>query len=82
MITIKNKISDDLVVEEETVLDGLVAGSAIVRPGVKFVINGMITGNVIIEEGAFVELNGIISGDIYNQGGKFSRTGILTGKVL
>lgn len=82
MITIKNKITDDLLVEEDTVLDGMVAGSAIVRPGKKLIINGMITGNVVIEEDAQVELNGIVAGDIYNQGGGFVKSGILAGNLV
>ncbi len=82
MRVIKEKISNDLIVEEDTTLDGIIAGSAIVRPGVKLVINGMVTGNVVIENNSEVELNGIVSGDVYNQGGKLVNAGILAGSVL
>lgn len=82
MRVVKNQIDEDLLVDEDTVLDGIVAGSAIVRQGMKLVINGMVTGNVVIEENSEVELNGIVSGDIYNQGGKFLKRGVLAGNLV
>ncbi len=82
MKTIQNTVHGDLVVDENTILDGIVAGSAIVRPNSKLIINGMVTGNVVIEENAEVELNGIVSGDIYSQGGSFIKTGILSGSLV
>lgn len=82
MKVIKEKVSNDLIVEEDTTLDGIVAGSAIVRPNVKFIINGIVTGNVVIESQAEIELNGIISGDVFNQGGSFTKAGILSGNIL
>ncbi len=81
MLVIKEKIENDIYIEEDTTLDGLVAGSAIVRPKQTFVINGIVTGNVVIEFGARVELNGIVSGDVFNQGGEFIRQGILSGTL-
>lgn len=82
MRVVKNQINEDLLVEEDTVLDGIVAGSAIVRPGKKLVINGMVTGNVVIEGDSEVELNGVVSGDIYNQGGILTKKGILAGTIV
>lgn len=82
MRVIKETVSDDLIVEQNTTLDGIVAGSAVVRPNIKFVINGVVVGNVVIESQAEVELNGVVSGDIYNQGGVFHKTGILSGSIV
>lgn len=82
MKVIKDRIDDDLLVDEDTVLDSVVAGSAIVSPGKKLVINGVVTGNVVIEENSVVELNGIVSGDIYNQGGEFIQKGVLAGSLV
>jgi len=82
MRVVKNQINEDLLVDEDTVLDGVVAGSAIVRPGKKLVINGVVTGNVVIEGESEVELNGMVSGDIYNQGGKLIKKGVLAGNLV
>lgn len=81
MLVIKETIKSDIYIEHDTILDGIVAGSAIVRPGKNFVINGVVAGNVVIEEGASVELNGIVSGDVFNQGGVFVKQGVLTGVI-
>lgn len=82
MIEITNKISDDLVVEEDIRLNGMVVGSAIVRPGKVLIINGTVLGNVVIEQNAEVELNGTVHGDVYNQGGRFHKRGVLSGTVV
>jgi hypothetical protein len=82
MIVISNTVAEDLVVEEDTVVDGIITGSAIVRPNRTLIINGIVTGNVVIEQDAQVELNGIVSGDVFNQGGIFHKKGILSGSIV
>ena len=81
MQVITENINNDMYIEDDTVLDGIIAGSAIVRPGKTLVVNGVVTGNVVIEENGTVELNGIVSGDVLNQGGTFTQQGVLAGNI-
>ena len=55
-------------IDDDTILNGSVAGDAYVAGWVTLHMNGKIHGNLTIESGAVVEINGLVEGAVINQG--------------
>lgn len=62
-------IKGDLILEQNTVLKGMIVGNVTVKSDVEFIVHGQITGNVFIRENSNVIVNGQINGDVINDGG-------------
>lgn len=75
------KVSGDLVVENDLILNGMVTGDIHVKNNSKLMLNGMCLGNLQVDVGSEVDIRGTVQGDIKNLGGILKINGIVQGNV-
>lgn len=81
MKTIKHKIMADTVLDEDTLLEGMIVGSTTVSENRKLRLYGDIIGNLSVRKGSDVLLYGTVNGNIKNEGGHLEILGIVNGKI-
>jgi hypothetical protein len=81
MATIRDRIEQDIKIDEPTTLFGLVVGTVTVRKGGNLQVHGMINGRVLLESGSEVYIHGMINGDVINEGGNLVVFGAINGKL-
>lgn len=79
MRTINEKYEGNAVLDEDTLLNGMIVGCVSVLNNVTFQLNGMVIGDVILEAGATVHLNGMVNGNVINKGGHIEVFGTING---
>lgn len=79
MIIERGKIEDDIELDNELVLHGMVNGNVRVVDGEILVLNGMCSQNLVIEEGGRVYLHGTTVGNVHNNGGYLEVYGTING---
>lgn len=82
MQTIAHKIDGDVVLEEDTILRGMIAGSVTVPKDTVLHLHGTVTGSVFLQEGSAVFLHGTVAHDVVNDGGHLEIDGIVQGQVV
>lgn len=75
------KIFDDIEIQDEIMLHGIIAGNVSVKNGGILYLHGMVTKNLLVQDGGKVFLHGMVSGDITNQGGLLEVYGTILGKL-
>lgn len=75
------EISGDLVVEQDSTLNGMVNGNVTVKPNVSLVLNGICIGDLTLESNSDVDVSGIVQGNINNTGGTLKINGIVQGDI-
>ncbi|MBI0474904.1 hypothetical protein D9601_05950 [Sphingomonas sp. MA1305] len=66
-----------LVMDQDGVMDGMVAGDVIVRRGCRVRIAGMVSGDLHVEQGAEAHVSGMIAGRIHQDGGRILVSGLV-----
>jgi cytoskeletal protein CcmA (bactofilin family) len=82
MKVIVDKIDGNLLVNEDTQLNGMVIGNVSVEENKTLQLNGMVFGEIVIKPTATVYLNGIVNGRVINGGGHLEIFGIVNGAVV
>ena len=82
MKVIRDKIEGDIVIKEDTQVNGVIVGVTTVSENTLLQLNGVIVGDLILKEDSKVFLNGIVNGDVVNKGGYLEIFGIVNGKVV
>ena len=81
MKVIKERVSGDVMVLEDTLLQGIVTGKVCVARGANLMHHGMIVGPVTLEPGAEASIFGFVKGDVVNKGGDLRVYGTVNGAV-
>jgi len=81
MKTIKERVSGDVMIEEDTQIQGIVSGKVYVGPGANLLHQGMILGALTLDRDSEVNLFGFVKGDVVNKGGVLNVFGTVNGTV-
>ncbi len=81
MEQITSHISQDVVIDSETTLTGMVTGNVTVDNASNFIVYGMINGDVIVQVNSALLVHGTINGNIVNSG-LCKVFGIVNGKLI
>jgi len=82
MIEIGEKIEGDVIIEEDTTLEGMIVGNVTVTGAAEFVLRGMVRGTVTVLENSVVYLHGTVNGDVINNGGSLEVYGMIKGRLF
>ncbi|HEX9987006.1 MAG TPA: polymer-forming cytoskeletal protein [Chloroflexia bacterium] len=82
MQVLHGQVTEDITLEEDLRLHGMVVGSVTVSPNVTLELNGYVTENVIVLPGARVELHGRVGGNVRNTGGRLKVWGVIDGLLM
>lgn len=66
MRKINGKVEGPLIIQENTVCQGMITRGVTLRSGVTLILYGMITGDLEMEPGSSAEVHGIINGTLRN----------------
>ena len=75
------KIEDDVQLDEELTLHGMVTGSITVVEGGLLTLHGTCCRDLIVEEGARAYVHGTVSGNVLNRGGYLEVYGTIAGSL-
>jgi len=81
MEIIRDKIEQDLIIDRETRITGMINGLVTVEKDGVLILNGLINGNLIISVGGYCELHGTVNGNVKNNGGDLSVFGKINGNL-
>lgn len=81
MKNVSEKITGNYVVNEDTMISGMVTGCVNVEPFCTLKLSGMICKDLTVLENASVYLHGRVSGDVYNRGGVLKIYGTISKNV-
>ncbi|EKT3958483.1 hypothetical protein NTJ28_002499 [Flavobacterium psychrophilum] len=81
MTQITSHIRQDIIIDNETNLTGMVTGNVTVDNASNFIVHGMVNGNVIVQVGATLLVHGTINGNIINSG-LCKVFGVVNGKLI
>jgi cytoskeletal protein CcmA (bactofilin family) len=81
MRVIKERVSGDVMIQEDTQIQGIVSGKVYVGPGANLLHQGMILGALTLERDSEVNLFGFVKGDVVNKGGMLKVFGTVNGTV-
>ncbi|KIL46946.1 hypothetical protein KP77_25150 [Jeotgalibacillus alimentarius] len=82
MKEIEGKIEDNIEIEEDTVLRGMIVGDVQVIGSAEFILSGMVVGDITLYENTNVYIRGTVSGDVINKGGSLEVYGVIDGKLI
>ncbi len=80
MRNIRDKIEGPYLIDEDTVLEGMVIQTLTIDSGINFELRGMVTGNLIVRAGSTVDIYGTVIGTVINEGAKITIHGMV-GKI-
>lgn len=63
-----DKIDEDLQVQEELIIHGMITGNVTVLSGGHLILHGVVCKNMYIEKGASADIHGVVLKDVYNRG--------------
>lgn len=69
MREIGGKIDGDVLVQEDSLFTGMVAGNMTVASSQTVELRGMLCGDLLVEDGATVTINGMVDGDVIAEAG-------------
>jgi predicted acyltransferase (DUF342 family) len=81
MITIKDRVSGEMLVREDTQVQGIINGRVYVEKGAHLFHYGMINGTVTVDKGSEAQIFGFVKGDVINNGGSLKVFGTVNGAV-
>lgn len=81
MRTIKDRVSGDFLINEDTQIQGIINGSVYVEKGAHLFHYGMIKGTVTVDKGSEAQIFGFVKGDVINNGGSLIVFGTVNGAV-
>lgn len=84
MREIRGKVDEDVVINDESELTGMITGNVRVTTGGVLVLRGMCCRDVIVETGARLIVRGTVSGAVINRGGEvtiFGAVGAVEGEA-
>lgn len=81
MITIKDRVSGEMLVREDTQVQGIINGRVYVEKGAHLFHYGMINGTVTVDKGSEAQIFGFVKGDVINNGGSLMVFGTVNGAV-
>lgn len=81
MIEEHGKIENDVYLNYDLTLHGMITGDVIVGKGSNFVLHGTCCKNLVLEQGSSVRLNGMVCGNVNNNGGFLEVYGLVNGSI-
>ncbi len=81
MIEINTNIKQDVTIDQQTKLLGMITGNVVIDNSSNFIVHGTINGSIMINEGSSLFTYGTINGDIINHG-ECKIYGIVNGKLI
>jgi cytoskeletal protein CcmA (bactofilin family) len=79
--TIEGTIEDDVLIERNALLEGMIAGNVTTRGGARFEVSGRITKDISVGKGCIVQIYGVADGNIYVEGGQLEVWGTVNGSI-
>ena len=83
MRKIRDKIEGPYLIDEDTVLAGMVTQTLTIDSGINFDLRGMVAGNLIVGTGSTVEIYGMVTGNLIVRAGSIVGIyGMVIGTVI
>jgi len=81
MKEILGKVDDNMIINTDVQIRGMVVGNVTVEKNGFLKLNGMIIGKLDVFENAVCELHGMVEGDVENHGGELVIYGMIHGNL-
>lgn len=77
-----NSNTEQMIVSDFQIINGLCIRPVVVRPGGKLTVNGSLGSSLVVEDGASSTINGVATGDVrVESGGRVVSRGTISGEV-
>ena len=79
--TIEGTIEDDVLIEHNALLEGVITGNVTTREAARFEVSGKVSKDIFVGNGCIVQIYGVADGNIYVEGGQLEVWGTVNGSI-